>query len=181
MKLTFVDATNNPQLFDWVRMRNEIANCPVFNFYSLYMYGVQLDGLVPDNNTMKYFVNYYGTEDGNSYYFDQAYANQLLLNPRSWVDLMQIMGAIQFYPEVIILTDYTSDQSIPVVDSLIKFIQQRYELNCFIVKDLIDINQFEKSDFETQAGYNNFMQDWSRFKAAYYTEKQILSEVVDVE
>ena len=94
---------------------------------------------------------------------------------------MQIMGAIQFYPEVIILTDYTSDQSIPVVDSLIKFIQQRYELNCFIVKDLIDINQFEKSDFETQVGYNNFMQDWSRFKAAYYTEKQILSEVVDVE
>lgn len=179
MKISFVDCTKSPDLFMWVQMRNSYASCPVFNFWSLLLYGTRLDGFIPIPPVAR-LMQQQVVEDGNSLNFDMAYANQLLSVPQSWVDLMQVMGAFQFAPEVIILTDYENENSVCVVDSLIKFIQQRYSVNSYVMKDVIDIDPYATSDFETQQGYYNFINDIDRFKKMYSTPQQVSAEVFDV-
>lgn len=182
LKLTFVDATSNPSmvdipLFNWVKTKCEIKKCPVFRFYSLIMYGMPVEKLAPlPSVTQLLRESHFG--DSNTKDFDIAYANQLLMNPSSFVDLMQIMGSFQHVEETIILSNYTHPLVYPILDSLMKFIQQRYSIESYIVNDLMDINDFKVSNFGTDIGYQNLMQDLDRYKQMFYTREQILKEEI---
>ena len=72
-------------------------------------------------------------------------------------------GEIEDHEEVIVLTDYTHPNSIPIIDSLIKFIQQRYSLQTIIINEITDIDPLQEFDFESQEGYRNYMNDLGRY------------------
>ena len=178
MKLTFVDCTTSIELQNWVMMRNQLANCPIYRFYTLFMYGIPLDNLNPLPYALKALYDHTQEEGVSSYNFDIAYANQILNYEPSWIDFMQIIGAFQYAPETIVLCDYTRDEALPVIDSLIKFIQQRYGINSYIAKDIIDIDQYAISDFSSQEGYRAMMADIDSFKQRFFTKEQLENEVI---
>lgn len=176
MKLTFVDATTQRELLNWVTIKAEAKHCAVFRFYSLIMYGKPVENLVPKREILQ-LLRECQFGDSNTKEFDIAYANQLLMYQPSFVDLMQIMLAFQYSDETIILSNYTHPLAMPILDSLMKFIYERYSIQSYVVNDVMDIDELSKSDFESAEGYNNFITDIDRFKKIYYTKEQIETEV----
>ena len=62
-----------------------------------------------------------------------------------------------------------------IVDSLIKFIQERYSLQSFLINDIDDIDPFATSTFITEGGYLNYIDDVKRM-GRYYDPHQLLQE-----
>ena len=61
------------------------------------------------------------------------------------------------------MVDYTHPNAIPIIDSLIKYIQERYSINVYIYNDIGDINVLDSSDFQTKEGYMNYVEDMNRY------------------
>lgn len=174
MRLEFVDPIQL-ELVDYIKTKAETLHCPVFRFYTLLMYGVPVEGLIPLPNIMQYLRDC-NFGDSNTLEFDKAYASQLLMYNKSFVDLMKIMTTLQFCDTTIIITNYTHPLATPIIDSLIKFIQQRYSIQSYIVNDIMDIDNFAVSDFESNEGYTNLIKDIDRFKAITSNPNSILKE-----
>ena len=166
MKLTFLDPTMDPRLLDWAMTREISGCCTVFRFYTIYIYGRSLDNLIPSNESMQ-LLKQCGFGDSNTIEFDQRYATELLYNPKMFIDLVQILLSLQKDQETIIISNYLHPYAMPIVDSLIKFIQERYSIPSFIVNDGMDINDLQLSDFGSDSGYRNFVDDIDRFHKDY--------------
>ena len=177
MKLTFVDPTYDQYIIDYIKTKEQCKKCIVFRFYSLLMYGAPLDNLIPLPQVMNLLFT---TMEGDEYSkdFDTAYAYQLLTHQPSFVDLMQIMGSIQYTEEVFVISNYTHENVSPIIDSLIKFIQERYSIRPYIVNAVEDINELAVCDFQSHEGYINLIRDIDRFKMQYYTKEQLESDVM---
>lgn len=182
MKLSIVDPIMDnqmadPKLMDYIVLKNRMKNCPVFRFYSVLMYGTPVDNLIPLPDVLRLLGS---TDDGDegTRAFDMAYANQLLTYAPSFIDLIQIIGSLQFAEETFLLCDMRHPNVLYTMDSFMKFIQERYSINIFIIKDIIDIDELKMSDFSSQEGYQNMIADIDRYKMTYFTKEQLESEVI---
>ena len=171
MKLSIVEPLN-PQVFEYVKLKTEIKGCSAFRFFTIVMYGIPLDNLAPQYNIVEY-LNTLPEGDECTRDFDIAYANQLMNNPYSFIDLMQIMSSLQLSDEVFLLSNYSHPYVAQILDSLIKFIQERYSIYPYIINEYEDINDLAISDFQTIDGYKNFNADLDRFNMLYTTKEQI--------
>lgn len=181
MKFTVVDLITplgsiNADLMNYVMMKQEFKKCSVFRFYTLVMYGESLDGLIPLPYVMDILRKETFEGDSNSRDFDIAYANQLMTNPRSHMDLMKLVGSFQFCEETFLLSEYERNS---VVNSLIKFITERYSINTFLVKDVIDLDELSVSNFNSEEGYTNLINDLDMFNMKYLTEDQLKNSYVE--
>lgn len=172
MKLTFIDAAANQNLLQYLILKNTYKRNPVYRFQTLSLYGIPLEYLHP-------FPDILELEITNPLEFDLAYANQLMNNQYSFVDLMTVMHALQQSEEVFINCRYADDRFVSRIDSLIKFIYERYSVKAFIVKAVEDINELQFGDFESPIGYQNYISDFSRFASLSYTKEQLENYTTD--
>ena len=173
MKIEFVDVRNDMRLMNYI-LTKETIGCPIYRFYSLVMYGKELPNLEP-LPTIIHFLQECDYGDSNSVEFDKAYALQLLTYQKSFKDFMTLIKDIDNVPEVILITDYNEPSGMVVADSLIKFIQERYGLQTYVIKDLMDIDDNLYSEFSGN-GYATFMNDLDLYKMTFENKEQLLSE-----
>lgn len=175
MKLQFINI-NDMRLLEYVKDKVRVENAPVFNFYSMLDFGYRVEALKPLPNIMQYlsFANSFN-DDNYTVQFDKAYAYQILYNEASFLDLMKIISMVENTETVIVVTNHSHPIVEAIVDSLIKFIQERYALQSFIINDLDDIDQFATSTFETEGGYLNYIDDLKRM-GRYCDPHQLLEE-----
>lgn len=178
MKLTIIDPIDDMRLIEYIQLKNTYKNCAVFRCYTLIMYGTPLDNLIPFPDLLQ-LIACTPMGDESTKEFDIAYANQLLNNPPSFIDLMQLMTAFQDTEEVFLISNYKHPIVASILDSLIKFIQERYSIRPLIVNDIEDIDELALCDFQSQRGYDTLIQDIDRFKRMYYTKEQLENDVKD--
>ena len=179
MKLTIIDpilsngmADNN--MMEYLELKSRFKDCPVFRLYSPIMYGNPLNSLAPLPYVMKLLIESQNG-DGSSRDFDMAYAHQLMNNPQSFVDLMTLLSPLQFVDEVFLISDYEN----AMVSSLVKFIYERYSINAFMIRDMMDIDELQVSNFESEEGYSNLINDIDRYKMTYFTKEQIENDFIE--
>lgn len=175
MKLTFIDPINDIELLDYIKIKHTYKHCPVYRFCTVFMYGESIEMIAPLPNIVEILRQINPTSDINSYEFDCAYANQLLTYMPSFECLMLVMNSFQNSEEVFINCNYKHEVLYPIIDSLIKFIQERYGVRAYIVKERSDIDELKTCDFETQEGYRNFLTDYSRYQIM--SNKQIEEDI----
>jgi hypothetical protein len=160
MKLSFYDPQNDPRLVAYIDIKSIAMQTYPYNFYSLLDFGTgfRVDNLYPDKSLYP-LLQAEVTGDANTLAFDQAYCNQILTNEASFMDLMSILYGIETRDEVMIISNYTNRVIMPIVDSLIKFIQERYGIDSFIINELEDIDEFKFSSFATLEQKTVFMKD----------------------
>lgn len=92
----------------------------------------------------------------NEYEFDMMYASWLLSDPIAFHDLMVIMYAVYEGLDVYLCASNIEIVQ-PINESFIKFIQQRYGINCYIINDPEDLEYVRDygSGFSTE-GIANF-------------------------
>lgn len=164
MKLEFINI-NSQELLNYVKLKSESGVVPVFNFYSVIQIGEWARALEPLSNVFER-LSFAFTFDDDQYTldFDRQYAFQLLSNQNSFTMLMKIMMLVETMDEVIVITNHSNPYVEVVVDSLIKFIQQRYSIQSYIINDIDDIDSFATSNFNTEEGFNNYMMDVNKIK-----------------
>lgn len=164
MKLEFVDTTT-PDMVNYIVTKGESGKATVFKFFSIINYGITLNNLMPREDVMRhlsYSLNYPDLEEQESKEFDMEYANQIISDKASFYDLMKVMSSLQDNEntdEVMIVSNYTHPVVMPIIDSLSKFIQQRYGIQTYIVNYPEDIDPYSISEFESDIGYSNYLHD----------------------
>jgi hypothetical protein len=158
MKLTFLDITS-PQLLEYVQLKEYSGKAAIFRFFALEMVGIPLKALEPLADIMPFLspCSEYGDESNRI--FDEQYARQLSEFPATKFDLGMILEQLQLVEEVIIVSNYNHPVVTDIVDSLCKYIQQKYALQAYIVKDIEDVDPFTFSEFESNEGYQNYVRD----------------------
>lgn len=164
MKLEFINI-NSQELLNYVKLKSESGVVPVFNFYSVIQIGEWARALEPLHNVFERLsFAFTFNDDQYTLDFDRQYAFQLLSNQNSFTMLMKIMMLVETMDEVIVITNHSNPYVEVVVDSLIKFIQQRYSIQSYIINDIGDIDSFATSNFKTEEGFNNYMMDVNKIK-----------------
>lgn len=179
MKLTIIDPVLpsgmvDKDMMEYLDLKCRFKSCPIFRLYSVLMYGQPLNSLAPLPYVMKLLIEPQNG-DGCSREFDIAYAHQLLNHSPSFVDLMTLLSPIQMVDEVFLLSDYQN----AMVSSLVKFIYERYGINVFMVKDMMDIDELQVSNFASEECYSNLINDIDRYKMTYFTKEQIENDFIE--
>jgi len=179
MKLTIINPVLSNGMIDrdmmeYIDLKSKYKNCSVFRLYTMLMYGQPLNSLAPLPYVMKLLIESQNG-DGSSKDFDISYAHQLLNNPPSFVDLMTLLSPLQFVDEVFLISDYEN----AMVSSLVKFIYERYSINAFMIKDMMDIDELQVSNFDSEEGYSNLINDIDRYKMTYFTKEQIENDFIE--
>ena len=123
----------------------------VFNFSCLKEIGIPMN-LLPPNNL--------GAID--EYDFDCRYANYLMMYDAVFFNMMNFIITLYANENVFILIDsqedsffsYGSSWSAILIESFLKFVQQRYGLNATLVNNEEDINSAENISFSDYGIYN---------------------------
>ena len=157
MKLLIIDISGKRELVEYIQLKEEAEKAAVFNFFALEMLGNKLN-IAPTGDLMPLLSPKYEGDEA-SREFDERYAYQLANHPNTKYDLMIMLEQLQLKEEVILVCNYNHPTVLPIIDSICKYIQQRYSLNAFLASDLEDIDPFELSDFETNEGYDNYIRD----------------------
>lgn len=162
MKLSVVDPQNDPRLLEYIVIKSiAMARAP-FNFYSIIQYGTMLNNLIPLPEVM-ILLRESGYGDGDTLLFDTEYAKQLLYNDKSFIDLVSLLSNIEYQDEVILISNYSNKVIMPILDSLLKFIYERYGIDSFIINTIDDINTISVSEFASPMQYNVFITDIQRY------------------
>jgi hypothetical protein len=117
----------------------DINNTIVLNLSSYKEGFYRLKGLNP--------LNYYSIGISSNYEFDLWYANFIITNKDAYKEFIDIMRYLYNGVDVCILTDYRLDFSNLLVESLSKFISERYGYISNIIKDIDDINYIKDGEF----------------------------------
>jgi len=175
MKLNIVDPQNDQRLIEYISIRSiSMARLP-FNFYSLLQYGIMLNNLIPVPEVMSLLKqSRYG--DADTYLFDKEYANQLISHTPSFIDLMNLLSNIEHQDEIILISNYSNRMIMPILDSLLKLIQERYGIDSYLINTLDDIDQFSVSEFASPIQYNLFVSDIQRYYKLIKQQIPIASE-----
>jgi hypothetical protein len=88
---------------------------------------------------------------------------------------MTLLSPLQFVDEVFLISDYEN----AMVSSLVKFIYERYSINAFMIKDMMDIDELQVSNFDSEEGYSNLINDIDRYKMTYFTKEQIENDFIE--
>lgn len=178
MKLTIIDPQNDPRLLEWLSTKVLSDVRLPYNFYSIIDYGIRLDHLYPNENLLP-LLKETSEGDANSLRFDQAYATQILNDKDTFIAFMTLMHGVIRDEETILMSNYTSPTTMPILDSLLKFIQQRYGINGFIVNTMDDLDGLKSSEFGTLQQQMVFADDCVRY--AKLTGKQLHVSDIDEE
>lgn len=85
--------------------------------------------------------------------FDISYANYLMSNDAAFTDIMKIMYNLYQGFDVFCISDVTDEYNELFVESVLKFIQQRYGFNGQILGDVEDFKYTVDSTFTIQGLY----------------------------
>lgn len=143
----------------------ELGGFKLYNFNSMKEKGIKLK-LFPPNSLGAI----------NEYDFDCRYANFIMTDDITFMNMMEIVMDIYNDQNVFILVDdddtYTFDGwNIILVQSFMKFIQQRYGINGTRIENHYDMEEANKTEF-TDYGLLNLDIDKDRY--AYLIESQRL-------
>lgn len=116
----------------------------IFNLSSPIEGGVRLHSLTPPISLWQMRE----TKD-----FDIGYADYILNNDAAFVDLMRVICHIYNGEHVIVLVN-TDEINTFITESLLKFIQQRYGYNGWVLNCLNDVLYAYESDFSVNGLYN---------------------------
>lgn len=96
--------------------------------------------------------------------FDQQYANIILSEDNSFMELMKIMIPSYEGSTVVVLIEHDELRD-AVTEALIKLIQVRYGYNCWIVEDFDDLNSIDISkEYFTPMGITALDADRFRYQ-----------------
>ena len=158
--IVFID---KPDLIP-VIIRKTNSQCEVFNFTSLYSGYRSLSALA----TSMHSVNNSALPTNlfvETVEFDMNYANAILNNPLMFQALMNIM-VNSYQGKTVILLVHREPYRDALMESLIKFIQQRYGYNAWIVNDIDDISCIREVPF-TPYGITTLDEDIKRYDDMY--------------
>ena len=119
----------------------DIDNNIILNLSSYKEGFYRLNGLNP--------LNYFKIGISSTYEFDMWYANFLINSPDAYKELIDIMRYLYNGVSVCILVDYNIEFSNLIIESLSKFILERYGYTSNIIKDIEDMNYLKEGEFET--------------------------------
>ena len=85
--------------------------------------------------------------------FDIAYANYLMSNEAAFTDIMKIMYNLYQGYDVFCISDVADEYNELFVESVLKFIQQRYGFNGQVLGDVEDFAYTKDSTFTLQGLY----------------------------
>ena len=105
----------------------------------------------------------------DSYEFDQAYANYIMMNDQAFFELLLIVRLLNMGKDVYLVIS-EEDWSISLIQSLLKFIQQRYGFNGYAInseEDLIYANNQPAARIDPTYGVANLDQDLDRYTYLY--------------
>lgn len=164
--------THNPAFIELIRAHYN-RSVMVYNLSSLYSGYNSVTELItriaPINNTgmlMPEFIQ--------SVEFDIQYANALVSDPVLFSKLLSIVS-VSYEGYIVILLVERDSYRDAVMESIIKFIQQRYGYNCWIVEDLEDIEYLKETNY-TPAGLMALNEDLMRFDQSYNDSTRISKE-----
>lgn len=98
----------------------------------------------------------------NSELFDQEYTNYIMLNDSVFVQFMCIMLSLAFGKDVILLVYKEESTFDPIIEVILKLIQQRYGYNYILLDDLSYLDDLQQTSFTTE-GLVNYQQDFNRY------------------
>ena len=98
----------------------------------------------------------------NSEIFDQEYTNYIMLNDNVFVQFMCIMMSLAFGKDVILLVYKEESTFDPIVEVILKLIQQRYGYNYALLDDLSYLDEIQQVSFTTE-GLVHYQQDFNRY------------------
>jgi hypothetical protein len=164
MRLIIVDPQNDPRLVEWITTKAVADDKQPFNVFSILDYGYRLDKLAPLNDFLEYLKED-ETGDTNSIQFDQKYAQYILGNDEAFIAFMSIMSKVIDEEDTIVISNYNSPALMPIIDSLLKLIQQRYGINAFIVNTIEDLESIhlKYNEFGSYEQHLTFVNDVERF------------------
>ena len=164
MRLIIVDPQNDPRLVEWITTKAVADDKKPFNVFSILDYGYRLDKLAPLNDFLEYLKED-ETGDTNSIQFDQKYAQYILGNDEAFIAFMSIMSKVIDEEDTIVISNYNSPTLMPIIDSLLKLIQQRYGINAFIVNTVEDLESIhlKYNEFGSYAHQLTYANDVERF------------------
>ena len=129
----------------------------IFNLSSLNQNIPRLPGLIPLISTP-----IYDEKD-----FDMWYYDYVLNDPVACTSLMSVLGSLYETSNVYVcISEYSSDDFMSMInESFMKIIQQRYDIEYYIVNELSDWNYIDDTgcDFRSVRGINTFDEDKNRF------------------
>lgn len=162
MKLSIIDPQNDQRLVEYILLKSISMSRLPFNFYSIIDYGIRLNNLLPTKETMLWLRSS-EYSDAESFNFDSIYANQLLNYEPSFIDLMNLLSNIEYQEETILMSNYNNKLIMPILDSLLKLIQERYGIDYYIINVLEDIDSISFSEFASPMQYSTFITDIQRY------------------
>lgn len=172
MKLEFVH--NNYLLYPYIESKMNIQKCPVFKFLTVSsINAIPLDDLTPITPVKKLLVESdYG--DGDTKLFDIAYAKQINIDQKTNIAFMTLMSILPQVNTTIILSDFLNPYITPIVDSLTKYIQERYGIISYFIKHPDDIDDLAFSEFSNE-GFLNYQADMEAFHINEYKDMDLSS------
>ena len=175
MKLIVVDPQNDPRLVNWIMIKAVADQKDPFNLFSILDYGFRLDKLAPIDMILPYLKEDENGSDVNSLNFDKMYASQIIGNDEVFIDFMKLMNRVNEEEDTVLISNYNSPIIMPIIDSLLKFIQQRYGINAFILNALEDYESIHLKycEFGSCEQQMVYMKDVERF--ARLTKQPILT------
>lgn len=172
MKLEFIH--NNYLLYPYLDSKINIQKCPVFNFLSVSsIKAIQLNDLIPLTPVKKLLIeSSYG--DADTKIFDMAYAKQININQKTNIAFMTLMSVLPQADTTIVLSDFLNPYITPIVDSLTKYIQERYGIISYFIKHPEDIDDLAFSEFSNE-GFLNYQSDMENFHINEYKNIDVSS------
>lgn len=122
----------------------------IFNIGSLYQQIPieRLSSLIPTSSV--FIQSEVGLEDRN---FDLWYANYLLTDVNAFKALMKIIYPLYCGDDVFCIIDRDDYREL-FLESILKFIQQRYGFNGYVISENDDFNYISDSSFSISGLYN---------------------------
>lgn len=126
-------------------IESKVEDIKVFNFCSL-LEGYDRCDILPMGD-VKY------VEDSTAY--DISYANFLMMNDRAFMEFFKVIELVYEGNNVCMLVEFSEDFDF-ITEAFTKFIQQRYGLKVFYVKETDDLELLveEGNDFNITGVYN---------------------------
>ena len=126
--------------------------CFLYNIGSMFMKnGIEyLSNLTPSSSSIS--ISNMQLDDERD--FDIRYANYLMTNDAAFIDIMKIIYNLYQGFDVFCISDVWEESNELFVESILKFIQQKYGFNGQILGDVEDFMYTQDSTFTLQGLYN---------------------------
>ena len=122
----------------------------VYNLSSPYEFGIKLYSLIPFSL------------DINDPNFDFIYANYIMNTEKAFMEMMELVLNVYYGTDAYVLVEEDLNYKYETAESLIKFLQQRYGILVYTVRDLEDLEGLKDTPL-TSYGILNLDMDKDRY------------------